>query len=80
MGKIEKITISIPDEILSFADTIAKKNHISRSKAITLCLKELADKQQVAEMIAGYEAMAEEQRQIAELATKVEHEVIPEWE
>jgi len=78
MGKTIKLTVSLPSELISFADEIAKKKKISRSKVVSLCLQELAESYKVAEMAEGYRAMAKEQKQLAALASKIEHEVIPE--
>ncbi len=38
-----------------------------------------AEKHKIAEMTGGYKAMAEEQKQLADLAAKVAPEVLPEW-
>ena len=79
MGKTAKLTVSLPEDLISFADEIAKKKKISRSKVISLCLQELAESHKVAEMAEGYRAMSKEQKQLAALASEIEHEVIPEW-
>ncbi len=79
MGKTVKLTVSLPSELIASADEIAKKRKISRSKLVSLCIQELAESYKVAEMAEGYRAMANEQKQIAALASEIEHEVIPEW-
>lgn len=79
MGRTAKLTISLPRELISLADRIAKEKKISRSKVVSACLQDLADKQRVAEMAEGYRAMAKEQKQLAAMASKIEHEVLPEW-
>ena len=79
MGRTMKLTISLPEELILFADEFAKKKKISRSKAISLFLKELAEKQRIAEMTEGYKLIAEEQKQFTSLASGIEHEVIPDW-
>ena len=79
MGRTAKLTISLPEELISFADEIAKEKKISRSKVFSSCLQELAEKHRVAEMAEGYKAMTKEQRKFAAIASKIEHEVIPEW-
>ena len=80
MGKTAKLTISLPEELISFADEIANKKKTSRSKVISTSLRMTAENYRVAEMVEGYEAMAKEDKQLADLASKIEHEVIPEWE
>ncbi|HSW58685.1 MAG TPA: hypothetical protein VLH15_09795 [Dehalococcoidales bacterium] len=79
MGRTAKITISLPKDLISFADTIAGEKKISRSQVFSLCLQELAEKHKVAELAEGYKALAKEQRRFAAMASEVEHEVIPEW-
>jgi metal-responsive CopG/Arc/MetJ family transcriptional regulator len=79
MGRTDKITISLPQELISFADEVAKEKKISRSKVFSYCLQEMAERLRVAEMAEGYQAMAKENSQIAKTASEVEHEVIPEW-
>jgi hypothetical protein len=61
------------------ADQIAREKKISRSKVVSACLQDLAEKQRVAEMAEGYKAMAREQRQFAAMTSKIAHEVLPEW-
>ncbi len=79
MGRTAKLTISLPQELISFADEIAKERKISRSKVLSSCLQELAEKHRVAEMAEGYRAVAKEQRKFAAVASGIEGEVIPEW-
>lgn len=79
MGRTAKLTISLPEELISFADEIAKEKKISRSKVFSSCLRELAEKHRAAEMAEGYRAIAREQRELAAIASEIEHEVIPEW-
>ena len=80
MGRIAKLTISLPGELIAFADEIAKEKKISRSKVVSVCLQEYAEKHKDTEMAKGYKAMANEQMQLAKTASEIEHEVIPEWE
>ncbi len=79
MGRTAKLTISLPEELIAFADEIARQRKISRSKVFSSCLRELVEKNRVAQMAEGYKAMAKEQKQLADMASKIEHEVIPEW-
>ena len=79
MSRTTKLTISLPQELVAMADQIAKQKKISRSRVISACLQELALKQKMAEMTEGYLKMAKEQKEIAEYATKISSEVLPEW-
>ena len=79
MGRTAKLTISLPEELISFADEMAREKRVSRSKVFSLCLQELAERHRTAEMAEGYKAMAEEQKQFAAMASEIEREVIPEW-
>lgn len=79
MVRTKKLTISIPEELASFADTIAMKRKISRSQVFSACLKELSEKQKITEMAEGYKALAQEQKEWADMAGNIEREVIPEW-
>jgi len=79
MTRTAKLTVSLPRELISLADRIAREKKISRSKVVSACLQDLAEKQRVAEMAEGYKAMAKEQKHLAAVASKMEHEVVPEW-
>ena len=79
MGRTAKLTISLPEELISFADELAEERKVSRSKVFSSCLREMAEKYRVAEMAEGYKAIAKEQKQFASMASEIEREVIPEW-
>lgn len=79
MGKTAKMTVSLPRELISVADQVARERKTSRSKVISDCLKDLAEKKRTAEMIEGYRAMAKQQKELADLAFKTASEVLPEW-
>ena len=80
MGRTARLTINLPEELIAFADDIAKKKKTSRSKVISACLRNVAENNRVAEMAEGYQAMAGEQKDIAALASEIEHEVVPDWD
>jgi metal-responsive CopG/Arc/MetJ family transcriptional regulator len=80
MGRTAKLTISLPEELISFTDEIARKKKVSRSKVISACLRTTAENLKVAEMAEGYQAMAKDNKKFAALASEIAHEVIPEWE
>ena len=79
MGRTAKLTISLPEELISFADQLAKEKGVSRSKVFSLCLREMAEQHRVVEMAEGYAAMTEEQKGLAAMASEIEYEVIPDW-
>lgn len=79
MANTAKLTISLPKELISLADQIAKEKKISRSKVVSSCLRDLAEKHRVAEMTEGYKAMGKEQKELVSIASKVAYEVLPEW-
>jgi metal-responsive CopG/Arc/MetJ family transcriptional regulator len=79
VGRTAKLTISLPEELISFADEIAREKKISRSKVFSLCLKELLEKHRAEEMAEGYRVMAKEQKKFTAIASEIEHEVVPEW-
>jgi metal-responsive CopG/Arc/MetJ family transcriptional regulator len=66
MGKVNKITISLPADLVTLADHIAHEKKTNRSQVISECLKDLAAKRQNAILQEGYLSMSEEHRQAAE--------------
>jgi metal-responsive CopG/Arc/MetJ family transcriptional regulator len=80
MGRTAKLTISLPEELITFADEVARKEKTSRSKVISASLRTTAKNYRVAEMKEGYLAMAGENKEMADTAAEIEGEVIPEWE
>jgi len=80
MGRTAKLTISLPEELIAFADEVAKAKKISRSKVISASLRMAAESYMIAEMAEGYQAMNKENKGLAEMAADIESEVIPEWE
>ena len=42
MSQVVRLTISLPRDMISFADKVAGERKISRSKVISLCLQEVA--------------------------------------
>jgi len=79
-NQVSKLTISVPTNLLSVADKIAKKKKVSRSKLVTLCLQQLAQQYLESEMIEGYKVMAAEQKALAALAIEKQSEIVPEWQ
>ena len=79
MTQIARLTISLPRDMILFADKVARERKISRSKVIASCLQEVAERRALTELEEGYKAMAEEHRQFAAMALASAHEVVPEW-
>lgn len=79
-SQVAKLTISLPKSLISFADEVASERKISRSKVVSSCLQEFAERRKLALMEEGYKEMAEEQRQFAVMASALAHEVVPKWE
>jgi metal-responsive CopG/Arc/MetJ family transcriptional regulator len=65
-AKGEKLTISIPKNLLAVADKMAAEMKISRSGAISLCIQEMAERRKENAMKEGYLAMAEQHRRFFE--------------
>ena len=77
--QLEKISLSLPSDVVKFADELAKEWNISRSKVVSSCLLDMATKRLHEQMAEGYRVMAEEHRKFASEATNLAHEVLPEW-
>ena len=77
--KVTKLTISIPHDLIALTDEIANEWKVSRSKVVSTCLQEFADKRLREEMIEGYRVMAEGNLQFAREAMQIAHEILPEW-
>ena len=78
--RVKYITVSIPCDLIVFADEVARIKRISRSNVIAASLRELADRQLQKQLEEGYVAMAKEHKKFADMAIGSVHEVLPEWE
>jgi metal-responsive CopG/Arc/MetJ family transcriptional regulator len=76
-AKGEKLTISIPKNLLAVADKMAAEMKISRSGAISLCIQEMADRRKENAMKEGYLAMAEQHRKFFENTSSLQR-TLPE--
>jgi len=74
-----RLSISLPKSLISFADEVASENNISRSRVVSNCLSELAQKRKTLLMEEGYKAMAKENREFAKMAFELQRRVVPEW-
>ena len=79
-GRVEKLTISVPKNLIEVADRMAREKKISRSKIVSECLEEVAEKWLRAEMEAGYKALANENLQFACDSMRVVNAILPDWE
>ena len=77
---VEKVTISVPKNLIEITDRIAQEKKISRSKVMSACLEEFAERWLHAEMEEGYKALAKEHLQFAEDSIHLANEVLPDWE
>lgn len=76
MSQVARLTISLPRDMISFADKVAHERKISRSKAISLCLQEVAEQRRLAELEEGYKVMAEDNRKFAKMAFELQRKVV----
>jgi len=77
--QVAKLSISIPQNLIVFADEVASEEKISRSKVVSNCLSEFAQKRKIRLMEEGYKAMADEHKQFAEISAEAASEVVPSW-
>jgi len=73
--QVAKLTISLPKSLVSLADEVASEENISRSRVVSNCLSELAQKRKMRLMEEGYKAMAKENSDFAKLAFGLQSEV-----
>ena len=77
--QVVKLTISVPKYLISLADEVASEENISRSRVVSNCLREFAQKRTIQLMEEGYKAMAKENREFAKMAFELQRRVVPEW-
>lgn len=73
--QVAKLTISLPKNLILLADEVASERKISRSKVVSDCLNEFAQKRTMELMEEGYKAMAKENSDFAKLAFGLQSEV-----
>jgi len=71
-----KLTISLPHNLIAVTDEVASERKISRSRVISLCLQDLAQKRLRQKMEEGYRAMAKENLKFARQTIDLAHEVL----
>ena len=77
--KVAKLSISLPKNLISLADEIAKEEKIKRSKVISRCLEELARSRKEKLMIEYYKTMAKEHEDFAKKSVKVIQNIASSW-
>ena len=75
-----KVTISLPQHLLTTVDNIARGRGIPRSNVITEMLREQVDRLEEQSMRDGYLALAKENRGFARESLPLAGEVLPKWE
>ena len=80
MGRTAKLSITLPEYLVSFADEIAAERKISRSKVVSDCLEEYIKRRKLDEMAEGYKVMAERHNDFARVTEGIMMETVPEWE
>ncbi len=73
--QVARLTISLPKSLVSLADEVASEENISRSRVVSNCLSELAQKRKMQLMEEGYKVMAKENSDFAKLAFGLQSEV-----
>ncbi len=79
-SRVAKLTISLPKDLIALTDEIASERKVSRSKVVSSCLQEFAEKRLREGMEEGYKAMNEEQREFAKMSFDLQRRVVPDWE
>jgi len=74
-----KVTISLPRSLAVFADQMAKEQHVTRSKIVTMCLAEERRRRKAELMKEGYLAMAHQHSEFVESAEEMAGEILPKW-
>lgn len=74
--KVNKVTISLPQYLLEYADRLAKERATTRSGVVCQLLKKEETEEINALMAEGYKEMAEENLREAEEALNLTREVI----
>jgi len=77
-AQIERLTISLPRDLVELADDIAKKRNISRSKVVAECLREMVRNRTEADMIEGYKETAKANLEFAEDSVHLVNEILTE--
>ena len=80
MTRVVKLSISLPRDLLSVADQVAREQAISRSRVISACLEELGERRRIAQLEEAYREMARENSLLAEQLLPAVLESWPAWD
>ncbi len=73
---VKKVTISLPRELLAYADARAARDEISRSRLIAKLLAQLKQQEEDALAAEGYQFYAHEAEEFAEASRRAVSEAI----
>ncbi|MEK7282054.1 MAG: ribbon-helix-helix domain-containing protein [Chloroflexota bacterium] len=74
--RVAKVTISLPRDLLDFADRLAKEKSTTRSQLLAELLRNEEEARIQALMAEGYREMAEENRRLAEESLPLANETV----
>ena len=74
--KLGKLTASVPEELISTVNQIAREQGISRSKLISLCLDTMAKKREKELLSEGYREMASDNEEFVAYSGEAAFEVL----
>ena len=75
-GRVSKVTISLPQSLLKFADLLAREKSMTRSGVIAKLLEKEEEARTESLMAEGYVELAEENIREAEEALNLTREVV----
>ena len=75
-SQVTKLTISLPNDLLSITDEIAAEKRISRSRLVYLCLQDMVMQRLHSKMAEGYMTLAKDNLEFANQAVNLAHEVL----
>ncbi len=76
VGTVRKITISLPQELVEFADTVAATMKMSRSKVIAEALAAQKEREEAKLAAEGYRFYAQEANEFADASLRASSEVL----
>ncbi len=71
-----KLTISLPRNLITVTDEVAHEKKVSRSRVISLCLQDLAERRLRQKMEEGYSVMAKKNLKFARQTVDLAYEVL----
>jgi len=77
-GKLRRLTVTIPEDLIPAINQIAREQGISRSKLISSCLKDMTKKQYEELLSGGYREMAVENLEFAYTSVTTASEALGE--